>query len=142
MRTDLCLALMTDTDPDWYELRNALYAGDYDRSAALVASRPELIHLMNGIGETVLHFLAVENDQAAVAWLHSRGADVNTKNSFKEPVVFEVAALGYKELFLWLVTAGADPFTEGSDGQGIVDHLLEYDKDEMVDWVRSQVNGL
>jgi ankyrin repeat protein len=133
---------MSDIDPAWYELRDALYDGEYEGSAALVAARPELIHLMNGIGETVLHYLAVENAQAAVAWLHSRGADINTKNSFSEPVLFEVAMLGYKELFSWLVAAGADPLIEGFDGQDLVDYLLEFDEDEMVEWVRSQVDGL
>ncbi|MFX1682878.1 ankyrin repeat domain-containing protein [Mitsuaria sp. CC2] len=133
---------MSDTDPDWYELRNALYAKEYERAEALVATRPELTHLMNGIGETVLHFLAVENDQAAVAWLHARGSDINTKDSFSEPVLFQVASLGYKELFSWLVAAGADPFANGPHDQDLVDYLLEFDKEEMADWVRGQIDGL
>lgn len=40
---------------------------------------------MNGIGETGLHFLAVENDGAAVAWLHARGSDLNTRDPFDSP---------------------------------------------------------
>ncbi|MDH0865379.1 ankyrin repeat domain-containing protein [Mitsuaria sp. GD03876] len=133
---------MSETDPAWYELRDALYAKEYERSETLVAARPELIHLMNGIGETVLHYLAVEDDGAAVAWLHSRGADVNTMNSFGEAVVFEVAALGYKDLFNWLVAAGADPLVVGSDGQDLVEYLLECDNEEMANWVRSRIPGL
>jgi len=133
---------MSETDPAWYELRNALYAQEYERSVALVENRPELVHLVNGIGETVLHFLAVENDQAGVFWLHSRGADINTKNSFGEPVLFEVAALGYKELFTRLVAAGADPFTAGADGQGLVDYLSEFENEDMATWVRSQIPGI
>jgi len=136
------LVAMSETDPVWYELRNALFAKEYDQAATLVAARPELIHLMNSIGETVLHFLAVEDDGAAVAWLHGRGSDLNTRDSFGEPVIFQVAALGYKELFNWLVASGADPFAVTPDGQDLVDHLLEFDKEEMADWVRSQVSGL
>jgi ankyrin repeat protein len=90
----------------------------------------------------VLHFLAVENDGAAVAWLYARGSDLNTRDSFGEPVLFHVATLGYKELFDWLVASGADPLVVTSDGQDLIDHLLEFDKEEMADWVRSQIPGL
>ena len=54
---------MADADPAWYALRNALFAEQYDEATQLVASRPALRHMMDGIGETVLHFLAVEDDQ-------------------------------------------------------------------------------
>ena len=133
---------MADVDPAWYALRNALFAEHYDEATQLIASRPELLHLMNGIGETVLHFLAVEDDQSAVAWLHARGADINTKNEFGTPVLFEVASLGYKKLFGWLIEAGANAHAQDADGQDLIEHLLEYDKDEMADWVRAQIAGI
>ncbi len=133
---------MADVDPEWYALRNALFAEDYGEASRLVSSRPELLHLMNGIGETALHFLAVEDDQAAVAWLHGRGADINTKNEFGTPVIFEVASLGYKDLFGWFVEAGADVRAQDAGGQDLVEHLLEFDKEEMVTWVRAQIPGL
>jgi ankyrin repeat protein len=98
----------------------------------------------------VLHFLAVEDDQAAVAWLRARGADINTKNEFGTPVLFEVASLGYKALFSWLIEAGADPHAEDADadadadadGQSLTEHLLEYNHVEMADWVRTQISKL
>ncbi|SUS05873.1 conserved hypothetical protein [uncultured Defluviicoccus sp.] len=97
---------------------------------------------MNGIGETVLHFLAVEDDEAGVAWLRARGADINTKNEFGTPVLFEVASLGYKNLFTWMVEAGADARAQDAEGQDLVEHLLDYDKEEMAKWVREHVPGL
>jgi hypothetical protein len=133
---------MADVDPAWYALRNALFAEDYDEASRLVGSRPELLHLMNGIGETVLHFLAVEDDQGAVTWLHARGSDINTKNEFGTPVLFEVASLGYKDLFAWFVEAGADVRAQDADGQDLVEHLFEFDKEEMVRWVQTQIPGM
>jgi ankyrin repeat protein len=133
---------MAEVDSDWYALRNTLFAEGYAEAESLVAARPELLHLMNGIGETVLHFLAVEDAQAGVAWLHARGADINTKNEFGTPVLFEVASLGYKDLFQWLVAAGADVHAQDAEGQDLVEHLLECDKEEIANWVRAQVPGL
>jgi ankyrin repeat protein len=90
----------------------------------------------------VLHFLAVEDHQEAVAWLHARGADIDTKNEFGTPVLFEVASLGYKKLFGWLIEAGADAHARDADGQDLIEYLLDYDKDEMAGWVRTRVVGI
>jgi ankyrin repeat protein len=78
-----------------------------------------LLSLRNGIGETALHFLAVENDMKGVAWLHARGFDLNAKNHFRNPVIFEVAQLGYKQLLLWFVENGADPNAHNAEQQDI-----------------------
>jgi hypothetical protein len=42
---------MADVDPAWYALRNALFAEQYDEAEQLIANRPALLHLMNGIGK-------------------------------------------------------------------------------------------
>ena len=58
--------------PEWYRLRDALAQADFDAAAAMLKNEPRLIHWQNGLGETVLHFLAVENNQPAIEWLHGR----------------------------------------------------------------------
>jgi hypothetical protein len=98
------------------------------------------VHLTNGIGETALHFLAVENDLAGVAWLWARGADLDTKNQFGTPAVFEVAALEYKELFSWFVAQGVNMQAVDENGHDIVQHLLDNALDSMAEWVRE--NGV
>ena len=80
--------------------------------------------------------MAVENDQDGVAWLHARGADLDTKNAFGEPVLFEIASLGYKDLFNWFKDNGVNLRATDNDGNDIVVHLLEYDCAEMAEWVR------
>ena len=91
---------MSTTRPEWYHLRNALEHADYSSASTLLENDSSLIDARNGIGESVLHFLAVENNQLAVKWLHARGANLNATNKFGKPLLFEVALLGYKDLFL------------------------------------------
>jgi ankyrin repeat protein len=127
---------MSETPPLWYEFRNALYGGDFEVAEELLKATPALIHIASSLGETALHFLAVEDDQASVSWLCARGADLNTRNIFGTPVVFEVAQLEYKELFSWFVEHGVDLRVRNSDDQDLVEYLLEHDKEEMAEWVR------
>lgn len=127
------------TPPAWYDFRDAVYRHDYARAQQMLDANPGLLAMRNGIGETPLHFLAVENDRDGVAWLHARGADLNTRNEFGEPVLFEVAQLEYKELFLWLVRNGADIRATDAEGHDIVWSLLEFGKPDMADWVRSNL---
>jgi ankyrin repeat protein len=91
----------------WYEWRNLVYAKQFENAAELLRANPQLVSLRNGLGETVLHYLAVENHSEGVAWLHARGFDIDSQNEFGTPVVFEVAQLGYKDLLLWFKEAGA-----------------------------------
>ena len=110
----------------WFELRNAVFRKDFSiRAADLLALHPELVTLRNSIGETVLHFLAVENDREGVQWLFSRGFSLNTGSDFCDPAIFEVASLGYQELLLWLLEHGADPLAVNRDGQNILEYLYE-----------------
>lgn len=122
---------MSDTEPSWYELRRAIFAGDYRAAEGLLRKNPGLLELRNSTGETVLHYLAVENAAEGVAWLHGKGADLDTKNDFGTPVLFEVAQLGYTELFAWFVAQGANLRAVDDYGQGLVAFLLEYNKAKM-----------
>lgn len=54
--------MATSTGASWYELRDAIAGRDFATAAALLQQDPALITKTNGLGETVLHFLAVEND--------------------------------------------------------------------------------
>jgi ankyrin repeat protein len=128
---------MSPTDERWYELRNAIYRMNLQLAADMLHREPSLLKLSNAIGETVLHFLAVENHTEGVAWLHHQGSPIDTKNKFGIPVLFEVASLQNKELFKWFVEKGADIQATNSEGQDIVEHLLEFDDTEMADWVRT-----
>ena len=77
--------MATSTGASWYELRDAIAGRDFATAAALLQQDPALITKTNGLGETVLHFLAVENDALGIVWLHDQGADINCENDFGIP---------------------------------------------------------
>ena len=81
------------TSPKWYELRDLVAGKKFEGAAVLLAREPSLRSAVNGLGETVLHYQAVENDEEGVAWLSSQGFDINIRNELGTPVVFEVAQL-------------------------------------------------
>jgi ankyrin repeat protein len=114
-----------ETEPQWYELRDSVYSRRLGRAEELLQSNPKLLTLMNSIGETVLHYLAVENDIEGVAWLHDRGFSLNTRSELGTPMVFEVADLGYKDLLLWLSQNGADFSALDEENRGIFENLLD-----------------
>jgi len=91
----------------------------------LLTANPNLVELRNSIGETVLHFLAVENDLEGVRWLHARGFSLNTLNRFGEPMIFEVATLGHKDLLLWLADQDADFSVVDRANRGILAYLCK-----------------
>src|SRR5258708_4784566 len=100
---------MSTARQEWFQLRDALERGDFSSASALLEKDSSLIDERNGIGESILHFLSVEDNRPAVEWLHTRGADLNAANEFGTPLLFEVALLGNQELLLWLIEHGADP---------------------------------
>ena len=130
---------MSNGSPEWYHLRNAVYNGDFATAELLVRGDPKLLDARNGIGETVLHFLAVEDYLPGIEWLHARGASLNTTNGFGIPLLFEVAELGYRDLFSWLVENGADTKQLDEGNQSIQDYLIDNEKLEMVLFIKEHV---
>jgi ankyrin repeat protein len=127
---------VSDTDLRWYALRDAVRSRDYGAAQILLAADKALVHLRNRTGETVLHWLAVENEQECVAWLHGRGANIDTKNNFGTPAIFEVAQLGYRDLLKRFADAGADLEAVDQYGQGLVEYLEDAGRTEMAEFVR------
>jgi ankyrin repeat protein len=78
-----------------------------DALQTLIRSEPELIEERTGLGETALHYLAVENQLRAVVLLAEAGAQINTLNSCGGTPLSEAASLGYVELVEFLLLKGA-----------------------------------
>ena len=131
--------MATTTRSSWYELRDAIAGRDITTAASLIKMDPDLIQKTNGMGETVLHFLAVENDAMGVAWLHEQGADMNCENDFGIPAWFEVAQLEYRELLMWFVQAGVNLNATDRDEQGILTFLEAMGEHDMVEFAVSNV---
>jgi len=73
----------------------------------LVKGHPEVLDLRTGLGETALHYLAVENEADAVQLLIDLGAEVNVKNNFSKSALEEALQVEAKETVEVLRRAGA-----------------------------------
>jgi ankyrin repeat protein len=130
---------MSNVRQEWYQFRDALERGDFVTASTLLEKDSSLLNERNNIGESVLHFLAVENNRPAIEWLHLRGANLNAFNEFGTPLLFEVAQLDYRELFLWLIEHGADPQKKDAQGRRIAEYLAEFDKPEIISFVKKHI---
>jgi len=112
-----------------------------DKNAAdrLVSSDPKIIEARNGIGETVLHYLAVENRLNDVAWLLDHGADINTANDFGNTPLSEAASLGYCKLCDFLINKGADPKIKTPEGDTALSEAATNDEHEVVELLLNHV---
>jgi len=123
--------------PAWNELRALVAGKKFEEAAALLARQPSLRSAVDGMGETVLHYLAVENDQQGVSWLASQGFDINTRNEFGTPVVFEVAQLDYRDLLQWFISNGADLKCRDGEEKNIKEYVLEFGHEDIAKHLES-----
>lgn len=91
----------------------AAFLESVDAGLRLLKAEPDLIRARDGLGETPLHYLAVENDLASVRALVEHGAQVNTLNECGGTPLSEAASLGYVELVKYLLSVGAKLRIEG-----------------------------
>jgi ankyrin repeat protein len=78
-----------------------------DAMLALVRDEPDLLEARTGLGETPLHYLAVENQLRAVVLLVEAGAMIDTVSDVGGTPLSEAASLGYEEMVEFLLSRGA-----------------------------------
>jgi ankyrin repeat protein len=94
-------------DEDSGRILRALFTSVED-GLRLLDAEPGLLSTRTGLGETLLHYLAVEDHLEAIkALIERKGADVNTLNDFGGSPLSEAAGLGYLELVKYLLSVGA-----------------------------------
>jgi ankyrin repeat protein len=91
---------------DAYRLINACFAS-LDDAASLLSGEPTLLCARTGLGETALHYLAVEDQLPSVKWLIEQGAEVNVVNSVGTTPLSDAASLGYLQMVSLLLSRGA-----------------------------------
>ena len=82
---------------------------DETRARRLLTVHPELLNARWHLGETALHFLAVEGFIDGVRRLAEWGADVNLPNRLGDPPLLDSVVLGNEPLVELLLTHGATP---------------------------------
>jgi len=107
------------------QLINA-FMEDTEHALHLLDEDPGLVQVKTSIGETALHYLAVENQIEAVEMLYERGADINTVNDCGGTPLSDAASLGCVEQVQILLERGAR-----------VDGLFSFNEPILHDAVRS-----
>jgi ankyrin repeat protein len=95
---------------DWHPLLTKLVqfaCGIPKLARKLVKDHPEVLGLRNRLGETALHYLAVENYADAVQLLIDLGADANVRNTFDASALEEAIHVEAQETVEVLRRAGA-----------------------------------
>ena len=82
---------------------------DETRAHSLLTAHPELLNARWHLGETALHFLAVEGYLDGVRLLLEWGADVNLRNRLGDPPLLDCVILGNERLVELLLSHGATP---------------------------------
>jgi uncharacterized protein len=99
-------------------------------AAQHLTANSEIITDRDAIGETPLHWLAIESDVAGVRLLIERGADVNTQDEFGNHVVYHAASVASIETLQALLAAGGDPNARTSVDDGCALYAAATRKDD------------
>ena len=102
-------------DPLFEQLVDAAVL-DQPAAERLLREHPDLVHATNRLGETALHFLAVEGYAESVAFLARHGAPMDARNGSQRTPLMEAAMVGATQVVGQLLACGADPYAKTPDG--------------------------
>lgn len=102
---------------DFYDFV-ATVSNDRKLAAQMLADNRERLQEKSSVGETALHYLAIENDLEGVTFLISQGAEVDSRDNSNCTPLMHAAQLGNDEMCLLLMEHGADV--------NAIDDLLNY----------------
>ena len=106
---------------------------DRELADSLIEEDPSFLAVKNGIGETVFHYLVVEDRKEEVSYLLSKGAEINTTNEFGNTPLSEAASLGYYELCEYLLKNGADHRITTAEGDSALSEAATANKIKVVE---------
>lgn len=103
-------------DPRFYEIRNALLE-NMNEALARVRADHSLLDVRSGLGETLLHWFAIEYREDIVKALLDLGASVDPTNHFGSTPFAEAAQLGNENMCRLLLKHGAaiDPVNQNGE---------------------------
>ena len=78
-----------------------------DKARELLREHPDWRGCRDGIGETALHYLVIENRLPAVQLLHEAGSSVDEPDDFGTTPLMHAIQLNHRELVDWLLTQHA-----------------------------------
>lgn len=107
------------TRPPFYELRDLLLSAPQEALSRLRRDR-SLLDARSGLGETLLHWMAVEDASSLVSALIELGAEIDTVNHFGSTPLQEAVQLGRTEICLELLARGASVTRINDAGDSVI----------------------
>lgn len=104
-------------------------------SNAIASSAKEIGGARNEHGDSLLHNLAAEGDDNAVATLLKIGCDVNVRNNFGSTPIECAAWREEYSVVCQLIDAGADVTIADSTGFTVVENLKMLGKNDMIELI-------
>ncbi|WP_353671696.1 ankyrin repeat domain-containing protein [Synechocystis sp. LKSZ1] len=108
--------------PDWITLYERLAQGQSPDDALVQAC----LNSRNGLGETMLHWYAIEGESFVLERIVSLGFDVNTQNIFGNTPIMEAALIGRWDNVKVLQNHGARLDICNQEGQDYWAYLEEF----------------
>lgn len=121
-------------DPRFHAFRDAV-ASDLKTAVKMLAEDSVVLRLRNELGETVMHFFAVENSPQEVLWLIEHGSEVDSQNLFKQTPLMEVAGMGRLEMCQLLISLGASFGYVNSRGESVLSAAASTDEAAVVEYL-------
>ena len=98
--------------PESEEERNRCFRklafSDIESAIKAVKEDPSLLNVRDGVGETVFHYVVIENRIDLAQKLLDAGSNVDATEYWHTSPLMNAAELGYLEMVKWLVRNGAD----------------------------------
>ncbi|MBE2282943.1 MAG: ankyrin repeat domain-containing protein [Prosthecobacter sp.] len=91
--------------PRFYELK-ALFLEHCEAALRLVQADHSLLDVRSGLGETLLHWFAIEYREDLVRALADAGAAIDPQNNFGNTPLFEAALMGNEGMCRLLLSLG------------------------------------
>ncbi|MBL9117438.1 MAG: ankyrin repeat domain-containing protein [Verrucomicrobiaceae bacterium] len=111
--------MANSTRAPFYELRDLLLSAPQEGLARLKQDR-SLLDARSGLGETLLHWMAVEDAASLVSALIELGAEIDTVNHFGSTPLQEAVQLGRTEISLALLARGASVTHINDAGDSVI----------------------
>lgn len=104
---------------------------DQRKAGEMLRDHPWLRSATWRLGESLMHFLAVENYPVGVKWMLENGFDVDTVNELGDTAFFEVVKIENYRMAQLLLEYGANPYVV-SPTYGTLHELAELLQDDVM----------
>jgi hypothetical protein len=98
---------------------------------AAIRLDPSALTRRDKVGETLLHYFAVENDLPRVIWLHRLGASIDIPDEFGATPLMHAVQLEYRELLEYFLAQGANVDAKTVNGDTALSYAVMAGKEAL-----------